>query len=180
MNCDQAFDAMTSSEWKSDTELEHHFSGCPRCREMAEVLSPLLTDLDDVREQLTSDSEGEQFAWNSFNSVSIARQTASQLGAHSGLHEPARNHKRRALSLKTIGLKTATVCLCSMALLVVAGGWWLFGSDSSGSQIGGVRGAALLSSDDCSWKFPDRVDSESSRTVTLTCVACHLSLEHPR
>lgn len=42
MNCDQAFDVMTSSQRTSDRGLHAHLDGCPRCREMRQTLEPAL------------------------------------------------------------------------------------------------------------------------------------------
>ncbi len=42
MNCDQAFDVMTSSRRSSDGGLHAHLDGCRRCREMRETLEPAL------------------------------------------------------------------------------------------------------------------------------------------
>ena len=42
MNCDQAFDVMTSSERESDRDLNAHLARCPRCREMQQTLEPAL------------------------------------------------------------------------------------------------------------------------------------------
>ncbi len=42
MNCDQAFDVMTSPRRMSDRALPVHLAGCPRCREMQATLEPAL------------------------------------------------------------------------------------------------------------------------------------------
>ena len=42
MNCDQAFDVMTSNRRESDRGLHTHLASCPRCRVMRETLDPAL------------------------------------------------------------------------------------------------------------------------------------------
>ena len=42
MNCDQAFDVMTSSDRLSDRGLHAHMADCPRCRDMRETLEPAI------------------------------------------------------------------------------------------------------------------------------------------
>lgn len=42
MNCDQAFDVMTSSRGARDPDLHDHMDRCPRCREMLQTLEPAL------------------------------------------------------------------------------------------------------------------------------------------
>ncbi len=42
MNCDQAFECLTDPELSSGSELRAHLDGCPRCRDMADILEPAL------------------------------------------------------------------------------------------------------------------------------------------
>lgn len=42
MNCDQAFERLTDPAVGCDAELEAHLYGCPRCRDMSEILEPAL------------------------------------------------------------------------------------------------------------------------------------------
>ena len=68
MNCDQAFDVMTSTRRARDRALPVHLAGCPRCREMQATLEPALglfqDELDSAqrREPWTVPADGHEFA----------------------------------------------------------------------------------------------------------------------
>lgn len=168
MNCDQAFETMTSRDTELGHELEQHLSGCPRCREMAEVLSPVLAELHSVRQALDSEEKFPSVRedWG----VKLARRTAQDLSQRS-----ARPPRRETASTAW----KSRIALASLILLIgVTGGWgmMLFQSEHSSS----VPAATLFASENCTWKNPERVDSRSPQTVTLTCIACHFPGEAGR
>ena len=48
MNCDDAFDCLTDPRSSRRGELARHLQACPRCREMADTLSPALAGLENA------------------------------------------------------------------------------------------------------------------------------------
>ncbi|HSG72761.1 MAG TPA: hypothetical protein VLA12_20270, partial [Planctomycetaceae bacterium] len=72
---------MTARDTELGHELEQHLSGCPRCREMAEVLSPVLAEVHSVRQVLDSVEKFPSVRedWG----VKLARRTAQDLSQRS-------------------------------------------------------------------------------------------------
>jgi hypothetical protein len=64
MNCDQAFDYLTNPQLRDAEELQAHFSTCPRCRNLADVLEPALGLFDDPHD---IDSMQDHDSWQSEN-----------------------------------------------------------------------------------------------------------------
>jgi hypothetical protein len=161
MNCDQAFETMTARDTELGHELEQHLSGCPRCREMAEVLSPVLVELHSVRQVL--DSEAKFPSVREDWGVKLARRTAQDMTQRS-----ARAPRRAASSTAW----KSRIALASLLVLIgVTGGWGMMLLQSENSPS--APASILFASENCTWRNPERVDSRSPQTVTLTCIACH-------
>jgi hypothetical protein len=60
MNCDTAFELMTDPGAHTSLELERHLAGCPRCRQMQEMLSPALSWMSEARESAPAASGGAE------------------------------------------------------------------------------------------------------------------------
>lgn len=54
MNCDEAFDLLTSPEGSGCKTLREHLAQCARCRDLQEAIAPALTMLDSPRSQRSS------------------------------------------------------------------------------------------------------------------------------
>ena len=77
MNCDQAFEVMTSSRGAHDRELHDHMGHCPRCREMHQTLEPAL---DLLRADAILSSSWDA-ASPEYDGVEIATRAARRLSA---------------------------------------------------------------------------------------------------
>lgn len=172
MNCDDAFDAMTDPTLADNTELDWHLDLCPRCRQMREVLAPALDRLIVVADDdaianppLERDRSGHDVPFLSAEAVRIAERAAagSQSRRVAEAKPPARASRRKSGSwvrYAAVALLGATISLSAM------------GAFSS------RKAAAPVSSDGrCTWIHRAEVDTsepDASRTLVLSCAACHL------
>ena len=96
MNCDQAFDHMTSSAAGESPALREHLANCPRCREMREVLSPAaaLFARGPVEESIVAGNESSRPARQtgpaSEEAVRIAESMAAQLSGQTSVQRAMR------------------------------------------------------------------------------------------
>ena len=168
INCDQAFEFMTSQDSESQPELSRHLEDCPRCREMAEVLSPVLGELNSVRQFL--DSEPAISRRDDSSGVQLAIRAAETLQSQ----DVAKSPSSRANSVLTSRILLTTLIF----LIGLSGGWSL--SLLKSDNLSQVPHSSVLKTNDCTWITPAKAESRSPKTVTLTCMACHLSLDSPR
>lgn len=160
MNCDQAFDALTSREASQNGTLADHLETCPRCCDMADVLSPAL--------ELFAPATLEEQATDSgkTNSSSIHRSTVpGSENADWVDTAPWRNSVQSARRARRDGLKIVGA-VALVALLTV--GFASLGRDGSQSGL-----LSPLAAAECIRKSPDPMTPE---TAVAACVSCHLQL----
>jgi predicted anti-sigma-YlaC factor YlaD len=162
INCDQAFDAMTSRENELYTELREHLEQCPRCREMAEILSPVLGELLSAR--IILESEREFANPSETTGVQVARRAARDLRYRT----QSDSRLRSGSSL----LKSKAVLTALMLLIGVGGGW---GLSLLHSDIFAPRNMAAATSkaENCTWKEQELAASREPSMIISTCIACH-------
>lgn len=86
MNCDQAFDVMTSLRQTSDSGLQLHMVDCPRCRDMLHTLEPVLSAFraesvpSPAVEAWVIASEGAEVAAEAAKQLSMATPAARRGG----------------------------------------------------------------------------------------------------
>lgn len=84
MNCNQAFDLMTSRHGVCNAELHDHMDQCPRCREMRLTLEPALGAfradalLHSPWEVMSDDREGSEIAVRAAQRLSAAESISNR------------------------------------------------------------------------------------------------------
>lgn len=150
IHCDQAFDCMTDASRRESPELAAHLDSCPRCREMAETLSPAIEFLSGpvppwMQGEAVTRSEAPSAA-----ATLVARQAGRRLSRE------GRNPFRRASAYLLFAFGGAAAAIAAMAIVP-------------------PRGAAAVDPPDvCAWKHRDLTPERDARTMTLSCVVCHL------
>lgn len=162
MNCDHAFDEMTRTDLAPSPELEQHLRQCPRCREMSEILSPVLSGLKRENELLQQHVSGTSIA--PAQKPVRSRVVSSDSLPHTP-HFLSRSHQVGALWLKVAAVFFAGFGVVIGTLLVQA----QFAARSSSPATLFPATAA-----DCTWLNRDNVSDSTPRTITLTCIACHI------
>lgn len=150
MNCDQAFDVITSSRRTSDHELLVHLSGCPRCREMQVTLEPALGMFRADTPAITSRSPWEVASEGS----DVATQAARKLTTSA--HPP----RQRLHSLWSY----------AAAMVFGAGLVW---STFALTPPTAVAPTARRSAQDCLLRADSRPTGMTGRQMTQSCLACH-------
>lgn len=164
MNCDRAFDLMTSADRQDDPELLRHLEHCPRCREMQETLSPALEWLSVGPQPEWSDlglAPSETGPLLSAQAVRIAEDAARDLAARRALSLPA--VYRRAISI-------AVVLMCGIALGMAG----LDGNRGSSERPADLAGGSLSA---CLWTSENgrsQLPNSSAQAVVASCVVCHV------
>ncbi|GAB4152526.1 MAG: hypothetical protein Tsb009_28490 [Planctomycetaceae bacterium] len=181
MNCDQAFDAMTNATGSENAELQYHLEGCPRCREMREVLAPAL-DLFASSGSHTADPDWSTSGATSFSqpmflskdAIRIANEAAKDCAMES--YAPPRHvalPKERSPRRQT-GLRYL-VGLCLIAVSVGLGAWGWASSKNAATQPTAFQAGECLWTARQSAEAKPAQDAESnSQQIVLSCVACHL------
>lgn len=163
MNCDDAFDLMTSRDSADSPALETHLFRCPRCREMRATLAPALDWL--VAEELVTREADAKSAWDSkplltAQAVKVAERMAGRL-------------PRRGVS--SLGRVRQLATISSVALIgVLIGAFGVAAMPMSRDSRAAPLEPMLTA---CLWTAPggrsDLVDG-SSRGVVVSCVSCHV------
>ena len=101
MICDEAFEQLTDPALANRDELEQHLQQCPRCRDMAEVLSPALRyfpqrepDAFSHEPAVWTTSDAHAGPFLSTEAVHVAEAAATQLASQ---NRTRRNKWRDAL-----------------------------------------------------------------------------------
>ena len=158
MNCDQAFEAMTEPTGTNGADLQIHLQSCRRCREMAEVLSPVMVALRETAETLDTFESKNSLA--SQESIRVATNVATQFS-----RRPER--RRNRASHKTWLQLGAAFFSGSVLALGVA--FWQPAEEPMKPFL------PAMSAQDCTWqRHDDSLQHASPKNLTLTCVACHL------
>lgn len=167
MNCDRAFDLITSPSDRDDSELKRHLQGCPRCRDLAEMLEPALHMLDDARPGAAYGSESDMGYWSS-DCLDDEHNSQPKKSSHRSRYDTPEywqaveaQQRRRGYQE---GLKVAAILLL---VAVFSAGIAHIGRDTSTplAQVAAISTEACLRRD---------TDGRQSAPVLAACVACHL------
>jgi len=169
MNCDQAFDALTDNDLRGSHELIQHLDGCPRCRDMADMLDPaldLFTDVLEASGEFEASAPTDNFA-NEYSDNAEAAPTSEQAPStrpRTASRPWLQTSQRRAASQRD-GLRVAAF-LMLIAVMVAA---------MVNVERGGRNDAVAISLPaDCQ---RSTTTESSSDNVVAGCVACHLKAE---
>lgn len=165
MNCDQAFDALTSRRASQDEVLIEHLSACPRCRDMADVLSPALELLAPAALEETTAASGEYA--DRFDRPTTGRESLSESDWVDSA--PWRHNVQSARRARRDGLKIVG-SIALVALLTVA-------FASVGRETPSSGSLAPATAADCIRNSSEPMQPE--RAITA-CVSCHLQLTENR
>lgn len=166
MNCDQAFDALTDNDLRGSNELIQHLDGCPRCRDMADMLDPALDLFDDVLEasgEFETSAPADNFGNEYSDSAELAptSEHAPSTSPRTANRPWLQTSQRRAASQRD-GFRVAAF-LMLIAVLMAA-----MVNVERGSRNNAV---AISLPADCQ---RSTTTESSSDNVVAGCVACHL------
>jgi hypothetical protein len=170
MNCDEAFDRMTSPSAPDDAAMRRHLSGCPRCRDMQETLSPAIEWLSAGAEP-RSDAPGrpvQRAVFLTEEAVQVAEQAARRLETRDA---PA---QRRGGSRRNVGTRLVLAGMAALLFFAVA-----IPSSNPTRSRGPSTGLSSPPSV-CLWKMPADDGSRTPPTaeqLIASCTACHLSAQ---
>lgn len=152
MNCDQAFDALTSHGSTQNELLARHLETCPRCCNMADVLSPAL----ELFAPVLLDGEAASLS----EAVPQLRPSSDWADA-----APWQRSVRSARRVRRDGLKIVGA-VAFVALLTVA--FSRIGpNDSNSGLVNSVAAAECLH---------ESTEPMKSSKAVPACVSCHLQL----
>jgi hypothetical protein len=169
MNCDDAFERLTSPDAPLDAELDRHLAGCRRCRAMRDTLSPALEWLSVASlRRGTGGRADRRDIFLTDEAVQIAERAARRLAPAKGADD--RRRKSRMSRVRW----AAAAALVTIGFLAV----FVF------PNVTRTPTAARSQNPDsappaCLWSQPELARGESLRTseqVVSTCVACHLTV----
>ncbi len=172
MNCYDTIDHLLSSNQNvsSISELEEHLQGCPRCRSLVEVISPMLGDAANPRmtEESSSDLEWLSLGASnpqSFNSVEVAQEAAKRLEESVQRRKAPQSSSQSARREHLLNnLKFAAAFLVGVAASF--GGIAVLRSESVPNPVH-MDTTCLLGTD-----FDDSISSEK---LVRSCMACHIA-----
>jgi len=156
MNCDQAFDVMTSSHRASDRGLHAHLDGCPRCREMRQTLEPAL---------------------GMFRADALMTPSPDPWLAPPEGHDIATPAARRLTATELTIHRTHT-SLWGYAGAIVVGSalvWWTVVGNPSTAVTPEVRRSETM----CLFLNHSRPRGITAHQMTQSCLACHVVSEPP-
>lgn len=151
MNCDQAFEVMTSSQRDCQRELSLHLSTCPRCREMRETLAPALHLFNEEPASFLKQDEGWPPSTEAVEIATCAARHLSQL---------APRQVQRGVGL------------WGYTLTVVLGAGLVWGSivrTPVSSSIPSIQRRETV----CHFMRESRPFGIKAAEMTKTCLACH-------
>ena len=150
MNCDQAFDVMTSSHGACNADLHDHMGRCPRCREMQQTLEPALgmfradALLHSTWESASIETEGLEIATRAARRLSTAAPLPNQ----------------RALSLW--GYAGAIILGAGLV-------WTTFMMNPASLSLPEVHHGKTT----CLYQKRSTVSGMTGQQMTESCLACH-------
>ncbi|MGZ0170463.1 MAG: hypothetical protein ACKVHE_12965 [Planctomycetales bacterium] len=169
MNCDQAFDALTNNYLRNSDVLIQHLDGCPRCRDMADMLDPALDLFGDVLEasgEYEAPAASEAFADDYSNKLEPASETENSPSTRPRTaSRPWLQTSQRRPASQRDGFRVAAF-LMLIAVLMAA-----MVNVERGSRNDAV---AISLPADCQ---RSSTTESSSDNVVAGCVACHLNAQ---
>lgn len=166
MKCDTAFDLMTDPAGCASAALAQHLETCPRCRQMRDVLQPVLTFLapseeepadghSDWRESTDSGWQGRK-PLVSFEAVRIAQHAAAELSESTA----GPGSSRRSWVVHTLRYAAVFAAGAFLAASVVRN------LESQPAAFGKCMRAQV-------GRQRNNQSPAESRAIILACVACH-------
>jgi hypothetical protein len=169
MNCNVAFEHLTSPDAAGDRELQQHLAECRRCRAMQETLSPALEWLSapPMRSDNSSDSDEHRSVFLTDEAVQVAERAARRLVLY---HNPS--PARAARSRGHFARWAILACVASLCLLAV------FVPSSRHASHPSARSTAAESfrPTTCVWLSPKEAGERTADQIVATCVTCHITL----
>lgn len=168
MNCDDAFDQLTSPGANDNRSLSEHLNRCPRCRAMQETLSPAIAwfSADVTPNSAPTDLDSPPALFLSEDAVQVAERAAHRLAKRRASAPP------HGISRRTIGAGFAMAALAAMFCFA-------FILPSFRTPPGRSTSTRYSSSSTmCLWKMPADGYSRTPPTadqLVATCAACHLT-----
>ena len=167
MNCDDAFDRLTSLDSSDDGLLEAHLAECPRCRAMQETLSPAIAWLVEGGEAAPDwESSAESPAWHlSTEAVQIAEQACRRLQTETTAESRSVGVTSR---LERWGMLAAAALFACCAI-------WL-PPERPTKNVPSTLSTPEVTS--CTWQTDlrrDRTAPGSAPQVIASCAACHFT-----
>ncbi len=155
MNCDDAFDRMTTPGGQRDAGLSAHLARCSRCRAMAETLGPAL--------DLFTSPETQTFRDPAL-AVGIAVESAAQLATRSRTRS-ARSSRPRFRLAGWLAAAAAGAACCALVL-----------------KLSPAPAAGPLETVRCPRRSPEAMQwmNENALSVATACIACHPATEQPQ
>lgn len=167
MNCDRAFDLITSPSERNDSELQHHLQGCPRCRDLVEMFAPALHLLEEAGPGVAFGPDGEMLYWSSDRLDDQApeqpqtRRGSSRYDCPEYWQAVEAQQRRRGYQegLKVAGF-LSLIALFSVGLAII-------GRDNATplAQVAAIATETCLRRD---------TDGKDSAPALAACIACHL------
>lgn len=184
MNCDEAFDALTHPDFHDDSALKWHLEMCPRCREMQKVLAPAL-GLFSGETELQAEAPGSRRASHRLAGRFPEETNDSPTSEPFLTPEAVRLAEETANALKRSPRRRRSspqrwVAVGLIGVLAIFG--LFFGMPDSDHRTDRQQTSPVIMADQCLWTNRDtdrsasrhQRDESSSRSVVLSCVACHL------
>ena len=156
IDCDQAFDCLTDAARRESPELRNHLDSCPRCRQMAETLAPAIDLLwGPVPPWMQAEAVTTATAPTA-TAVRIAQRNARRLSTWRG------TLVRGWGSHLVAGLVGAAAGLVAMAFVPPP--------QAAPGDVPAI----------CTWNDRGTVPARDARTLTRSCVVCHLEVDRER
>ena len=165
MNCDQAFDYLTSPEGRQNFELQNHLANCPRCCDVADMLGVALDLFDEAAESHRSDGAENSDAKQRSKDTGLARPVlASQPWLRSTRRQTIRKDASRIATFLIL------VAVFSVGIVQLGQG-----------DVTHRASVAVSLPESCLRNSGDKNDrpqqQRESGTLIAGCVACHLDAD---
>ncbi|SFH83680.1 hypothetical protein [Planctomicrobium piriforme] len=164
ISCDDAFHLITDPHASQHGELQAHLQDCPRCRDLADALSPLLSSLT------TPAPESPR----TFSMTLPAGEPAVQIAHESAERLNSWMAPRKASASYRAGRWTWKILSASRYAAVFVGGV-AAALGFAALQPSSPAAASPADRNVCVWSTRQVAESHGSADVVLTCVACHLN-----
>lgn len=166
MNCDQAFDLMTTPPARDSHALAGHLARCRRCRDMQNALSPALESFADARRQPRNEIPTPSTArpWLSVEALAVAEQASRRLT------RPLRPAPRSYLSW------ASSVAIAGFAGAIL-GAFAVRDARPNHAALATIAEPSMLTA--CLWteersRNHAAGSGQSPRSVVASCVLCHV------
>lgn len=168
MNCNDAFESLTSPDAATDAELQRHLAECRRCRAMQETLSPALEwlSVSPSRPESAGDPGEHRTVFLTDEAVQVAERAARRLVLYNP--SPARATRSRG-HVARWAILACIASLCLFAAIIPS---------SRNASRSAVRSNAAETprSTTCLWISPQEAGARTADQIVAKCVTCHITL----